>query len=46
MHLIKLFRRYKIEIAFAFATLVLLVAGLSSYRALESAKSSVAIPTR
>jgi diguanylate cyclase (GGDEF)-like protein/PAS domain S-box-containing protein len=42
MHLIKLFRRYKIEIAFAFATLVLLVAGLSSYRALESAKSSVA----
>ncbi len=36
-----LFRRYQVEIAFIFALLVLLVAGLSSYRAIESAKSSV-----
>ncbi len=41
MPLIKLFRRYEIEVAFVFAILVLLGAGLSSYRALESAKSSV-----
>ncbi len=38
---IRLFRRYEIEIAFVFATLVLLAAGISSFRALESAKSSV-----
>lgn len=37
----RLFRRYEIELAFAFATLVLLAAGISSYRALESAQSSV-----
>ena len=37
----RLFARYKIEIAFIFAILVLLAAGLSSYRALDSAKSSV-----
>jgi PAS domain S-box-containing protein len=36
-----LFRRYQVEIAFIFALLVLLVAGLSSYRTIESAKSSV-----
>jgi diguanylate cyclase (GGDEF)-like protein/PAS domain S-box-containing protein len=42
MRLFKLFRRYEIEVAFVFAILVLLAAGLSSYRALESAKSSVA----
>ena len=41
MSLPGLFRRYQIEIAFGFALLVLLVAGLSSYRAIESAKSSV-----
>lgn len=37
----KLFRRYQIEIAFIFAALVLLAAGLLSHRTLESAKSSV-----
>ena len=36
----RLFQRYKIEIAFIFAILVLLAAGISSYRALESARSS------
>jgi diguanylate cyclase (GGDEF)-like protein/PAS domain S-box-containing protein len=36
----RLFQRYKIEIAFIFAILVLLAAGLGSYRALESARSS------
>ncbi len=41
MHLISLFRHYKIEVAFAFAILVLLAAGLSTYRALDAAKSSV-----
>ena len=41
MSLRGLFRRYQIEIAFIFALLVLLVAGFSSYRALESAKGSV-----
>ena len=35
------FRRYQIEIAFMFALLALLTAGFGSYRAIESARSSV-----
>ena len=41
MSLTRLFARHKIEIAFIFAILVLLAAGVSSYRALESRQTSV-----
>ena len=43
MSLIKSFWRYKIEVAFASAILILFVAGVASYRAIESARTSVGL---